>query len=287
MSRHLPGSITGADAQVGHTDTPPCGTSRRRAVEDTSSRWNMIRFLFPASSFLAISVLLGSGAAVASDDGCGLALVLAMDASKSMDSADFDLAFGGTAAALRSEEVQAAILAQDAPMAITVFEWSGQRHQDVVHEWSFLRTREDIEKVAAALDAHERGGIGQKTGTGAALAFAFAQLEEGPECERKVIDVSSDGYNSDGMAPHDFYAGNPVADVTVNALVIGGEARPFLWTYFDEEVVRGPDAFSMSTIDFEDFPVAMKIKLLRELSPRLTGGFGVEFTARRTPSAVN
>jgi hypothetical protein len=52
-------------------------------------------------------------------------------------------------------------------------------------------------------------------------------------------------------------------------------------------VVRGPDAFSMSTIDFEDFPVAMKNKLLRELSPRLTGGFGAEFTARRTPSAVN
>jgi Ca-activated chloride channel homolog len=264
---------------------PPDEELRRRRFQDCFSRGNVMKSRFSASSFLVLSSLLSPASADALDDTCGLALVLAMDASKSMSSTDFDLAFLGTAAAFRSKEVQAAILAQDLPVAVSAFEWSGQRHQHVVHHWSLLRTREDIEKVAQSLEAHERGGIGQKTGTGAALAFAFALLEEGPTCDRRVIDVSSDGYNSDGMTPNDFYSRQPSPEVTVNALVIGGEARPHLWSYFNEEVVRGPGAFSMSTIDFQDFPVAMKEKLLREVSPRLTGTFGAKFSGRG--SAVN
>jgi Ca-activated chloride channel family protein len=135
-----------------------------------------------------------------------------------------------------------------------------------------LRSREDIEEFAASLESHVRGGIGQQTGTGSALRFSFALLEAGPDCDRKVVDVASDGYSSDGMTPAEFYAGKPAADVTVNALVIGGETRPHLWDYFNREVLHGPHAFSLATIDYEDFPQAMERKLLRELiAPRLSG----------------
>ena len=85
-----------------------------------------------------------------------------MDASKSMDSADFELEFNGTAAALRSAAVQEAILARTTPVALSAFEWSGENYQRVVHGWSLLRSREDIENFAGSLESHERGGIGRK-----------------------------------------------------------------------------------------------------------------------------
>jgi Ca-activated chloride channel homolog len=227
---------------------------------------------------VGFAVALCSGSTVASAQSCNLALVLAMDASKSMSSADFDLAFQGTAAALRSEEVQAAILAQDSPIALIAFEWSGRKHQQIVHDWSVLRSREDIEQFAASLERHERGGIGQKTGTGSALAFSYALLESGPDCARRVVDLSSDGYSSDGMTPAEFYAGHPPADVTVNALVIGGDTNSYIWRYFRKKVLHGPGAFGLAIVSFQDYPRAIKEKLLREVSPpRFAEGLGRSF----------
>ena len=231
-----------------------------------------------SSTVFGFAVALCSGSSHASAQDCSLALVLAMDASKSMSSADYRLAFHGTAAALRSEDIQAAILAQDPPVALVAFEWSGQKHQQIVHDWSVLRSREDMEEFANSLERHERGGIGQRTGTGSALAFSYGLLESGPDCARKVIDLSSDGYSSDGMTPAEFYAGNPSADVTVNALVIGGGTNSHIWRYFSTEVLHGPGAFGVSIANFQDYPRAIKEKLLRELSPpRFSGELGLPF----------
>lgn len=224
------------------------------------------------STVLGMALALGLSSSAATAENCSLALVLAMDASKSMSSADFKLAFHGTAEALRSAEVQTAILAQTSPVALIAFEWSGQNHQQIVHAWSLLRSRDDIDEFANSLESHERGGVGQKTGLGSALAFSYDILDKGPGCDRKVIDVSSDGYNSDGMTPAEFYGRNPPEDVTVNALVIGGDTNAYIWRYFRDEVLRGPGAFGLAIGNFEDYPRAIKEKLLREFtSPRLSG----------------
>lgn len=230
------------------------------------------------STVFGLAFAFSVGGPEASAENCSLALVLAMDASKSMSRADFTLAFHGTAAALRSEVVQTAILAQASPVALIAFEWSGQKHQQIVHDWTVLRSREDIEKFASSLENHERGGIGQKTGTGSALAFAYGLLQNGPDCARKVIDLSSDGYSSDGMTPAEFYAGNPPAEVTVNALVIGGGINSYIWRYFNNEVLHGPGAFSVAIVDFQDYPRAIREKLLRELAPpEISGELSLPF----------
>jgi hypothetical protein len=238
------------------------------------------------STVLVMAATLGVSSFAASAEDCSLALVLAMDASKSMSTADFELAFHGTAAALRSEEVQRAILAQSSPVALIAFEWSGQNRQQIVHEWSLLQSREEIDEFASSLENHERDGIGQKTGLGSALAFSYDALDRGPNCNRRVIDVSSDGYNSDGMTPAEFYARGLPGDVTVNALVIGGDTNSYIWRYFLDEVLHGPGAFGLAIDDFEDYPRAIKEKLLRELtSPRLSGVPRLPFPNRSIQSA--
>ncbi len=226
----------------------------------------MILRTFP-SVIAGALLMLGQFVSAALAEDCELALVLAMDVSKSMDSTDFDLQFQGTAAALRDPAVQAAILAQRSGVAMTAFEWSGQFHQSVIADWTMLRTIADIEDVATLLEGHSRGGIGQHTGTGAALAYSFDSLAGGPACNRSVIDVSSDGYSTDGPTPQEFYVTEPPENVTVNALVIGGKSRPMLLDYFIAEVVHGPDSFEIATFSFEDYPRAILDKLLRELMP--------------------
>ncbi len=214
----------------------------------------------------SVILILGQNATAAADS-CEIALVLALDVSKSMDPREFSLQFGGTAEALRDPEVQSAILARRGLVAMTAFEWSGKTHQAKVKDWTLLRTPEDVEVFADTLVQHDRIGHGQRTGTGSALEFAYALLDQGPDCDRSIIDVSSDGYSNDGIAPPDVYASRRFDSVTVNALVVGGKMRPFLWDYFSSDIIFGPDAFSMATESFDDYAQAIKEKLLRELAP--------------------
>ncbi len=221
----------------------------------------------PSLALSVVVLLAGPGLASGFDDGCDLALVIALDVSKSMDTTEFTLEFEGTANALRHPAVQSAILEDRNRVVITAFEWSGQSHQAMVAEWSVLREREDIDTFAATLELHDRGGRGKHTGTGSALEFAYELLADGPGCARSVIDISSDGYSNDGMTPREFLSTAPPGPVTVNALVVGGKKRPLLWRYFRSDVIYGPGAFAMATQDFEDYQQAMAEKLLREIRP--------------------
>ena len=222
---------------------------------------------YPSLALGTLVLVAGQGLADGFDDGCDLALVLALDVSKSMDTTEFTLEFEGTANALRDPAVQSAILANRNRVVITAFEWSGETHQAMVAEWSVLKERKDIDTFAASLEMHDRGGRGKHTGTGSALEFAYELLSDGPGCHRSVIDISSDGYSNDGMTPRAFLATVPPGPVTVNALVVGGKKRPLLWRYFTSDVIHGPGAFAMATHDFEDYQQAMAEKLLRELAP--------------------
>lgn len=214
-----------------------------------------------------LAALLCGAPEMAQARDCDLALVLALDVSKSMDSREYSLQFEGTAAALRDRTVQEAILAQGGEVALSAFEWSGQAHQARVRGWTMLRSRQDIDAFAAALAAHPRGSLGQHTGTGMALSHAYEMLAEGPECLRTIVDVSSDGYSNDGLSPRGFYSLATGDDITVNALVVGGKSRPVLWRYFETDVIHGPGAFAMATVSFEDYAEVIRDKLLREIAP--------------------
>lgn len=220
------------------------------------------RYFAAALTSLAITV-----AHAAPAQNCSLALSIGLDISRSMDSTEFSLVFQGTAQALRDPQVQALVLSQPGRIALTAFEWGGQTHQRVIEGWTLMRSKEDIEVFAEEISNHGRGSMGQHTGTGSAVEFGYMQLSTGPQCERLVVDISSDGYNNDGPAPTDFYATGPANSFTVNALVVGGKSRPVLWNWFANEVIHGPGAFSVATFGFEDYAEAIKEKFLREMQP--------------------
>lgn len=198
---------------------------------------------------------------------CRLALVLAIDASASVDDTEYVLQRNGLAAALIAPEVQAAFLSTDAPVALAAFEWSGEWNQHVILPWRLVRKGEDLFRAAEELSGAERVSTQSPTAMGAALGFAAGLLQEAPTCDARKIDVSGDGRSNHGYPPAAAYKHFPLADVTVNGLAIGGATvLTDLVAYYRSEVIRGPGAFVEQAQDFLDFERAMRRKLEREVS---------------------
>lgn len=197
---------------------------------------------------------------------CRLALVLAVDASASVDEREYVLQKSGLAAALIAPEVQAAFLSDPEPVALAAFEWSGQWNQHVLFDWRLIRSGADLLETAEDLARSERESTQSPTALGSALGFAAGMLEDGPVCVQRTIDVSGDGRNNHSYDPRLAYKHFPLGGVTVNALAIGGATRlADLVAYFRAEVIRGPGAFVEAARDYTDFERAMRRKLEREV----------------------
>jgi len=221
------------------------------------------RLLAAALGMLAMGVA-GPPAANASVDTCEVALVLALDASSSVNGAEFRLQSQGLATALMDREVRAAILGVEGVL-ITAYEWSGRRQQAIIADWAFLASDADIDRFAAKLSSHKRAFVEFPTAVGYALGFGAVRLARAPiVCARQVIDVSGDGVHNEGFPPKSAYRAFDFGGVTVNGLVIKG-ADPDPESYYRKNVLFGPGAFLEIAHDYEDYANAMKRKLLREI----------------------
>ncbi|MFQ5624318.1 MAG: DUF1194 domain-containing protein, partial [Paracoccaceae bacterium] len=173
---------------------------------------------------------------------CDLSLVLAVDASASVDEDEYALQTLGLANALRSPDVMSAILASGG-VHISIFEWSGRWQQVMIVEWKELDTPVAILATAARIGANPRQYTEFPTSMGAALGFAQRIMERAPaRCVRKVIDVSGDGVHNEGYGPRYAYKYYDFSNITVNGLVIRG-ATPDPLPFYYQEVLHGPDAF--------------------------------------------
>ena len=132
-----------------------------------------------------------------------LALVLAVDASSSVDRAEFDLMIGGYAAAFRDAEIAAALLAGPAgSSALAILFWSGERAQEIAIPWQVLTTPADVAALAEAIEGLPRLVPPGATALGEGMAAALALFASGPsEARRMVLDVSGDGAHNQGRPP--------------------------------------------------------------------------------------
>ncbi|MEM6623140.1 MAG: DUF1194 domain-containing protein [Pseudomonadota bacterium] len=225
----------------------------------------MSRFL----SACTLAASLVAGPAVAE---CKLALIFAMDISSSVDSVEYRLQMDGLATALESPGVINAILTPEGEhIAVAAYEWSGYQQQDLLTDWVVLDNEASIRGYAARLRAHRRPYAEFATAIGKGIEFGAALMRQAPDCRRRVIDVSGDGQNNDGVGPDYFYAAGLLDGITVNGLVILG-AVPDPARYYMRYVVHGEDAFIVQAASFEDYRRAMIEKLLRELQAEMVMG---------------
>lgn len=250
------------------------------------------------SAFLA--ALLGAAGLLAATGGpapaqgigpagsCRLALALGLDISASVDEAEYEIQRRGLVQALQDPQVREAFLTQEGAVYLLVYEWSGWQQQDVIFPWRRINGPRDLDDAASVMQEHRRPMLTLSTALGRALRFGAEQFRTLPEpCARQVIDISGDGANNQDVPPAEVRATGVLDGITVNGLAIRG-ADPDPAFYYLDEVIHGPGAFVMEAEGgFDDFPRAIRAKLLREVSPNMIVGAaeGAEAAAAGAPRA--
>ena len=216
------------------------------------------------------AALIAASALGARAEGCSIALALALDISSSVNSLEYSIQKDGLAAALRHPKVAEVIRNAPGYAQIAVYEWSGWQQQDLIADWTRVRTDADLAALADRIDGHDRRYAEFSTALGEAVKFGAALFRSLPEpCNRHVIDVSGDGVNNEGPSVFALSDLPALAGVTINGLVIKG-ATPDPEAHYRNEVIRGPGAFVMVARNgFRDYPDLILGKLLRELEPPL------------------
>lgn len=196
-----------------------------------------------------------------------LALVLAVDASSSVDRAEFDLMIGGYAAAFRDPRIAGALLAgPSGAAAIAMLIWSGRGAQEIAIPWRLVTAPEDVAALAEAIDTLPRLVPPGATALGEGMAAALALFAHGPaQARRMVLDVSGDGAHNQGRPPAPIRDIGVQAGITINALAVLNE-EPELMAHYAAEVIGGPGAFVMDCPDYESFAEAIREKLRREIA---------------------
>ena len=229
-------------------------------------RWRLR--MLAATACLALASQPASGQPVS----CKLALVLALDISSSVNEREYNIQLQGLARALRTPEVIQAILTPEGVgIAVIVYEWSGYNQQDIVIPWTILDSEAVILDLAATLSAHRRPYSDLTTAIGKAVEYGARMFQTAPTCGRKVIDISGDGENNDGVGPEYFRAQGKLDGITINGLVIQG-AFPDPAPYYRNHVVQGPGAFVALARDYDDYPSVIIGKLLREIDQEMILG---------------
>ena len=232
------------------------------------------KLLIPLSvCFMAFSSHASSGDLNFPPVEVDMELVLAADRSASMSRLMVVKQRKGFAAAFRNERLQQTI--RSGPLgriAVVYFEWSDRSDQTIKVPWTLIETPDDFERFAAALDDLEIGHPNRETAIGAALLFSQKLLDSNSyTAPRQVIDVSSNGRNSDGPTPSDALAILGPHGTTINGLVLPAaddtrNADSALEDYFWREVIGGPGAFAISVHPRRQFERAILRKLVLEVA---------------------
>lgn len=219
-------------------------------------------------TFLAFLFVLLAAPAVA-EEAVDLELVLAVDASGSVDESEWALQMQGYAAAFRDARVQAALASgPNKRIGVAVVVWADATVPKWESAWSVLAAPADAERFAAFMGGLGRGAIGG-TGIGAGIAAAIRKLDRnGLTAPRQVVDVSGDGRETPAR---EFVVlidwARQMAEargVTVNGLAILNE-EPELGRWYRDNVIAGRGAFVVTAAGYADFAEAIVRKLIREI----------------------
>lgn len=217
---------------------------------------------------LALALILAALPLRAQDT--DLELVLMADASGSIDPEELLLQRRGYAQAITDPDVIAAIQnTAYGSIAVTYVEWAA--NQAVIVDWTRIDGPEAAAIFAAQLDNPVRRALGRNA-IGSALLRGKQLIEENDiEGWRRVIDFSGDSVNNwSGPSIAEARALVLAAGITINGLPLMltddmGRGATLEANYRDQ-IIGGPNAFTLPAASREDFAAAVKRKLILEIS---------------------
>ena len=204
-----------------------------------------------------------------------LALAMANDISGSIDPDDAKLQREGYVKAFRDPVIVRAILGgPNGRIAVAYYEWSDSWMQKLLIDWTLLDSEASIAAFANRL-ADLPISIARRTSISGAIRYAIPLFGRSPyEPTRKVLDISGDGSNNDGGLVTDMRYEALKDRIVINGLpIMNDRPNPFgfpneadLDRYYLHCVTGGPRSFVEVARNFEDFPRAVRKKLLQEVA---------------------
>ena len=196
-----------------------------------------------------------------------LLLVLAVDASGSVNQTRFDLQKQGYASAFRNPRVLNAI--RSGPMqsiAVTMTQWTGPALQVQVVPWTLIKDEATINALADAIESAPRQLFSGGTSISGAIDHAMLLLPAAPfNGSKRVIDISGDGSNNRGRDVRQARDDAVRAGVVINGLPILS-LEPYLDSYYYDHVIGGPGSFMVPAESYETFAGAVLRKLILEVA---------------------
>jgi len=200
--------------------------------------------------------------------------VLAVDVSYSMDLDELAVQREGYAQAIVSKEfLQALKSLPNGRISITYFEWAASNDQKIVIPWRLIDGPETADAVAQEiLKTPIRRA--SRTSISGAIYFAMPLFEANPyRGVRRVIDISGDGPNNNGLPIIGARDEALAKGITINGLPIMVK-EPTLSTmdienldwYYEDCVIGGPGSFVVAIRDRDKFSDAIRTKLLLEVA---------------------
>ncbi len=204
-----------------------------------------------------------------------LALALAIDISGSIDPDEAHLQRQGYVEAFRDPVIVRAILGgAHGRIAVAYYEWSDSWLQKLLLDWTLLDSEQAIAAFAQRL-ADSPISIARRTSISGAIRYAIPLFGRSPyDPVRKVLDISGDGSNNDGGLVTDMRHEALKERISINGLpIMNDRPNPFgfpneadLDDYYLHCVTGGPHSFVEVARNFDDFPRAVRKKLLQEVA---------------------
>jgi hypothetical protein len=216
---------------------------------------------------VAVLLAFGLGLPVRAETNVDLQLVLAVDASGSVNDVRFELQKQGYAAAFRNPQVIKAIASGgEQAIAVTMMQWTGPFMHVQVVPWTLVKDAASAQAFADAVARSERELFGGGTSISGAIDQSLMLLSQSPfASQRRTIDISGDGANTSGRSISTARDDAVRAGVGINGLPILS-LDPFLDRYYYNNVIGGPGAFMIPAANYENFADAVVKKLILEIA---------------------
>jgi hypothetical protein len=218
--------------------------------------------------FLAFLLLaFGLASSARAETNVDLQLVLAVDASGSVNDARFDLQKQGYAVAFRNPQVAKAIASGgEQAIAVTMMQWTGPFLHVQVVPWTLIKDAASAKAFADTIARSQRELFGGGTSISGAIDQSLFLLSQSPfKSQRRTIDISGDGANTSGRSITGARDDAVRAGVGINGLPILS-LDPFLDRYYYSNVIGGPGAFMIPAANYENFADAVLKKLILEIA---------------------
>jgi hypothetical protein len=204
----------------------------------------------------------------------GMQLILAADVSGSVNETRYKTQQDGYLEALGDPRVMDVIAGLDPPvLAITFIAWA--RDQEVMVPWTRVHNAATMDEFRTRLRAEQRPRVGVNTLIRRALQFCDTMFDRQYTGGRKVIDVSGDGDDNQGIVGLREVRDDMVRrGVVINGLPIIVKPPEYIFppqppegldVYYRRHVVGGEGHVVIESIGFDNFKQAILQKLLLEI----------------------